>query len=261
MLQAEYATMAYATYEDAPGRCTPNLPPHIEDCSGVQTYGLHQADVATPQPCMDSRSLRAWCAAAGTMMTHSEAEATAGSLCFLGSPGGEHHVAVSTGDGRVFAARGIHVTPHIGFSRFDVDPWNSFGWPPGLTRTPLADPLPGPVASGEAAAMGMVAGVVPGAHAQQHPQAWAGHAPFVGCQQQKDGHWHMIGFNGAELLDVAGLKATNGFGVSVVDLGPLNGPIVDKSEPKDGDFAGKLVFLADDGGTFSPLVQVHYPTS
>lgn len=264
MLQAEYATLAIPGihYAVIATRCRPDLPPHGEDCSGVQTWGAHHAPIATPAPCMDSRSMSAWCRRMGTYTVDStRPRREAGWWCFLGKPGQEHHVAVTTGDGRVFAARGVHATPHIGFTPFDVDAWDGFGWPPGLTRTPLADPLPGPVAPGEAEAMGMVAGVVPGAKKQLHPKAWAGHAPFIGCRQEKNGHWSMIGFNGAELLDVGGRKAVNAFGVSIVDLGPLNGPIADKSEPKEGDFAGKLVFLADDGGTFVPLVEVHYPTS
>lgn len=111
--------------------------------------------------------------------------------------------------------------------------------------------------------MGMVGGVVPGAKPQEHPAAWRSHAPFVACKQETNGHWSMIGFNGAELLNKGynGKPAVNAFGVSVVDLGPLNGPIFDKSEPNAGAFAGHLVFLATDGGTFVPNVTVHYPTA
>lgn len=266
MLQAEYATLRIPGihYAVIANRCRPDLPPHGEDCSGVQTYGAHAAPIATPQPCMDSRTMSAWCRSAGTYTTDgTRARKEAGWWCFLGKPGVEHHVAVSTGDGRVFAARGVHATPHIGFTPFNVDAWDGFGWPPGLPHDPLEDPLPGPVSPGEAAAMGMVGGVVPGAHKQAHPKAWNGHAPFVACRQEANGHWSMIGFNGAELLNKSfnGKPAVNGLGVSVVDLGPLNGPIFDKSEPSEGPLAGTLQFLATDGGTFEPVTRLHYPTT
>lgn len=264
-LAAAYGTLNIPGihYQVCGTRCRPDLPPHCEDCSGTMSYALHVAKVVTPAPCMTAATLAAWCRQAGTTMSVAQAHATAGALVFLGGTGGEHHVAVSTGDGRVFAARGVHETPHIGFTPFNVDAWDSAGWPPGLARVPLSNPLPGPTSPGEAAAMGMVGGVVPGAKPQEHPAAWRSHAPFVACKQETNGHWSMIGFNGAELLNKGynGKPAVNAFGVSVVDLGPLNGPIFDKSEPNAGAFAGDLVFLATDGGTFVPNVTVHYPTA
>jgi cell wall-associated NlpC family hydrolase len=214
---------------------------------------------------MVAASLAAWCRSAGTSMTLDQAHATAGALVFLGGQGVEHHVAISTGDGRVFAARGVHETPHIGFTTFYVDGWASAGWPPGLARVPLSNPLPGPTSPGEAAAMGFICGaVVPGSHPQEHPKEWEAHAPFVAVEQDpKTRHWSMVGMNGAALLNhgYQGKPPTNAFGVSVVDLGPLNGAIFDKDVPTSGPFAGKIVFLADDGGTFIPVVQVHYPTT
>lgn len=267
MLQAEYATLTIPGihYAVIATRCRPDLPPHGEDCSGVQTYGAHAAPIATPQPCMDSRSMAAWCRSAGTYTTDStRPRKEAGWWCFLGTPGQEHHVAQTTNDGRVFAARGVHATPHIGFTPFDVDAWDGYGWPPGLAHDQLHDPLPGPTSPGEAAAMGFICGaVVPGAHAQQHPHEWAGRAPFVAVHRTGDGHWHMVGLDGAHLLnkDFQGRPAKVGFGLTDVDLGPINGAIFDKDTPKDGAFAGRIVFLADDGGTFVADVRVDYPTA
>lgn len=266
VLAAAYGTLAIPDihYAVCGTRCRPDLPPHCEDCSGCATYALHAGGVATPAPCMDSRTLAAWCRGAGTSMSIATAKATPASMVFLGPPGAEHHVAFSTGDGRVFAARGVHATPHIGFTPFNVDAWDSAGWAPGLARTPLHDPLPGPTSPGEAAAMGFICGaVVPGAKAQEHPHQWEGRAPFVAVHRTADGHWHMVGLDGAHLLnrDFQGHPAKVGFGLTDVDLGPLNGAIFDKDTPSSGAFAGKIVFLADDGGTYVPEVRVDYPAS
>lgn len=267
-LAIQYATLGFpGIHYNAGGmRCHPDQPPHEEDCSGLQSYAYEHIVGPTPgNACMTAASLAAWCRASHTTVDRASAIAHGGTWCFLGPIGGEHHVAVSTGDGRVFAARGHFETPQIGFTRFDVDPWGSYGWPPALNHDAPVNPLPGPTGPGEAAAMGYVAGtVVPGARPQQHPKEWHDRAPFVACQQdQKTGHWKMVGLNGAELLNrgYQNSPPVNGFGVSVVDLGPLNAPIFDADTPTTGPLAGKIVFLADDGGTFVPIVQVHYPTT
>lgn len=73
----------------------------------------------------------------------------------------------------------------------------------------------------------------------------------------------MVGMNGAALLnkDYAGRPAVNAFGLSDVDLGPLNGAIFDKDVPNSGPLANQIVFLADDSGTFIPETRVDYPTA
>lgn len=263
-LAIQYATLQIPGihYNAGANRANPDQPPHEEDCSGLQAYAYHHVVGPSPHGNYETAaSLAAWCRASHTTMTRDEALHTPGAWCFLGPIGGEHHVAVSTGDGRVFAARGHFIRPQIGFSPFGVDPWGSYGFPPGLARTPTHDPQPGPTDPGVAAAMNMVGVVVPGSHAQQFPLAWKGHAPFVACQQQPNGHWYMIGFNGAQLLNHSfdGKPPTNAFGMSVVDMGPLNGPVFSASTPTTGTFTNQIVFLASDGGTFVPTVQVHYP--
>ena len=96
---------------------------------------------------------------------------------------------------------------------------------------------------------------VPGSHAQTK-DPWNGRMPMVAAYQNADGTWELRGLNGAQLSP----QSSTAYGVSILKLGKLNGPItsVDPVVSKTGDWSGKIIGLAEDGGTFAVSVTVKY---
>lgn len=100
--------------------------------------------------------------------------------------------------------------------------------------------------------MGFVAKAIPGSH-MQTSGPWKGRYPFLAAVLQGDQTWNICGYNGANLPGGA-----NVFGVSVVKLGHLNGPIVSADVIGNWLTSKKILFLAEDGGTFLYEPTVKY---
>lgn len=115
---------------------------HHTDCSGLQCYAMHKVDLGTPQAEMSSFGISQWCHSMNTGMSITQALSTRGAWVFKGPNEGQTptgvngsggHIAVSTGDGAVFAAMGRALG--LGFATFWSDPWSYAAWPPGLDAT------------------------------------------------------------------------------------------------------------------------------
>lgn len=259
-LQVQFATLAIPGmhYDTGGGRCDPEHS-HYADCSGMQCYAMRKIGLPLPYGCMTSFTIEAWGRRVGAMRSISEASHTPGMwVGWTRSNGG--HIAVSTGDGRVFAARGRHVHPNVGFSPFWASGWEWAMWPPGLSRTAIQQRLPGPTTPSEARAMGMHAAIiVPGSHEQSSAFAkkigWQNRYPFVSADMAADGTWSLIGHNGAKILNRGAVAF---MGMSILKLGKLFGPIEAVSVPSSGASRGKIVFLASDGGEFTVSVKNEY---
>jgi hypothetical protein len=104
-----------------------------------------------------------------------------------------------------------------------------------------------PVSPEEALMVGFVAAVVPMGATQHTAGGFKGKWPFVAVQVKEDGTTEFVGYCGCT---IAG--GTEGFGLSVRNLGRLNAPIVSLCSPADG----KVIGLApDDLGVFTFDVQ------
>lgn len=124
-----------------PGRCEPELS-GFTDCSGLQTCAMRTGvHLPTPAFCMTSGEMFNWCEQAGTLVPVESVRFKPGYWLFVGYRG-SIHIAVTTGDGRQFAAHSPRIG--LGFGNFDWDNWSAAGAPPGLDMTGTHTPPPIP---------------------------------------------------------------------------------------------------------------------
>lgn len=260
-------------YNQGSFRCTGQY--HYFDCSGLQSWAGNQ--VGLDYGCTNSSTMSGWCHNAvrpqwmidmfgpgqGTGLTPTQAQQTKGAWGFHGANegldgfGDGGHIKASLGDGRSVEAYDTAEGVIIGtFLDQESTYW---ALPPGLTGFDQGPGLnPGPGTTKEATDMGFIAKIVPGAHVQ-NAGPWKGRFPFVAAVLQPDNvNWQIVGFNGAELPG-----GESAFGMSIVKLGKLNAPIVSADSPdsfvrKVFTPSSKILFLAEDGGTFLYAPTVKY---
>lgn len=191
-----------------------------------------------------------------------EAARTTPSLLFIGADEGQvnhrniGHIGVSLGDNAHTAEARGHVAG-VGIFSWQSSRWD---WACRLPYLAYSGPLTTAPSPPKKAAAMIAECMIPGSRAQT-AGPYKGRVPTVGAVLKPDNTWDIVGLNGARLPD-GHLREKDG--ASVVQLGHLNGPIINiEAEWKKNGlglwyFTGNIVALAEDGGTFGYKPTVVY---